>query len=112
MSPVKTASTYAQALSKVALIKRVIATHFHITPASFAVARGPERISWPRQIAMSLAREMTSLTFNQIGESFGGRDHATVINALHRVNDRYAAYPHDKASIDRVKQLIREQIGE
>jgi len=50
--------------------------------------RGPGKKKEPllaRQIAMKLIRDMTSLTLDEIGEAFGGRDHATVLNSINRV---------------------------
>ena len=41
----------------------------------------------PRQMAMALAKELTNMSLPEIGASFGGRDHTTVIHACHKVND-------------------------
>lgn len=46
------------------------------------------RIVWPRQLAMYLAREMTDESLPAIGRAFGGRNHATVLNAVRRTGDR------------------------
>lgn len=42
-------------------------------------------ISRPRQLAMTLAHELTGATIKQIGESFDGRDHTVIIAAKHRI---------------------------
>ena len=42
-------------------------------------------ISYPRQIAMYLSRELTDLSLPKIGEEFGGRDHTTVIHAHDKI---------------------------
>lgn len=47
----------------------------------------------PRWIAMGLARSMTDASLPVIGRLFGGRDHATVIHALHQLDQRRAADP-------------------
>ena len=39
-------------------------------------------VSWPRQIAMALCRELTTASTTKVGRHFGGRDHTTVINAI------------------------------
>jgi chromosomal replication initiator protein len=54
---------------------------------------GPNRTAGPlraRQLAIYLCREMTDLSLPQIGRAFGGRDHATVLNAIRRVEERRA----------------------
>jgi chromosomal replication initiator protein len=45
------------------------------------------RLAFPRQIAIFLAREMTSASLAQIGQRFGGRDHTTVIHACQKITD-------------------------
>ncbi|MCK4501750.1 MAG: chromosomal replication initiator protein DnaA, partial [Desulfuromonadales bacterium] len=39
----------------------------------------------PRQIAMYICREMTSLSYPEIGEKFGGKDHSTIIHAIKKI---------------------------
>jgi chromosomal replication initiator protein len=51
------------------------------------------RISWPRQLAMYLARELTDATLPAIGRAFGGRDHATVLYAVRRARERISTDP-------------------
>jgi chromosomal replication initiator protein len=50
-------------------------------------------ITWPRQVAMYLAREHTDATLPAIGRSFGGRNHTTVMHACRRAAQRLAADP-------------------
>jgi chromosomal replication initiator protein len=50
-------------------------------------------ITWPRQVAMYLAREHTDATLPAIGRSFGGRNHTTVMHACRRTAQRLAADP-------------------
>jgi chromosomal replication initiator protein len=51
------------------------------------------RLTWPRQVAMYLARELTDQTLPAIGRAFGGRDHTTVLHACKRTTQRIAADP-------------------
>ena len=51
------------------------------------------RVSWPRHLAMYLARELTDATLPAIGRAFGGRDHATVLYAVRRARDRITSDP-------------------
>jgi chromosomal replication initiator protein len=48
------------------------------------------RVTWPRQVAMYLARELTDTTLPSLGRQFGGRDHTTVLHAHQRITQRVA----------------------
>ena len=69
-------------------IQKKVSEHFDIRVADMTGKRRPEHIAFPRQIAMFLARQLTSSSFNEIGEAFGGRDHGTVLHACRSVKDR------------------------
>jgi chromosomal replication initiator protein len=58
-----------------------------------STSRSP-RVTWPRQIAMYLARELTDQTLPAIGRAFGGRDHTTVMYACKRTAERIKADEH------------------
>lgn len=66
-------------------IQKTVAEYFKIRVADLSSKNRRQSITRPRQIAMSLARELTSHSFPEIGDAFGGRDHTTVINACKRV---------------------------
>ena len=51
------------------------------------------RVSWPRQLAMYLSRQLTDATLPAIGRAFGGRDHATVLYAVRRAGERISSDP-------------------
>jgi chromosomal replication initiator protein len=76
--------------SAVEAIQGAAAASFDL-PCSSIV--GPSRAAAPlraRQLAIYLCREMTDLSLPQIGREFGGRDHATILNAVRRVEKRCA----------------------
>jgi len=66
-------------------IQKTVAEYFKIRIADLSSKSRRQSITRPRQIAMCLARELTSHSFPEIGDAFGGRDHTTVINACKRV---------------------------
>lgn len=70
------------------IIQKKVAEHFDIRLADMTSKRRPENIAFPRQVAMFLARQLTESSLNTIGESFGGRDHGTVLHACRLVKDR------------------------
>nr|MDQ6915692.1 chromosomal replication initiator protein DnaA [Actinomycetota bacterium] len=72
---------------------------FGLTVDELTSASRAARVSWPRQLAMYLARELTDASLPAIGRQFGGRDHATVLYAVRRAGKRIAsdASAHDAA---------------
>ncbi|MEQ1739247.1 MAG: chromosomal replication initiator protein DnaA [Methyloglobulus sp.] len=68
-------------------IQKTVAEYYKIRIADLSSKSRRQSVTRPRQIAMSLARELTSLSFPDIGDAFGGRDHTTVINACNRITD-------------------------
>ncbi len=66
-------------------IQRTVAAYFKVRVADLHSKRRSRSITRPRQIAMALAKELTSHSLPEIGDAFGGRDHTTVIHACRRV---------------------------
>jgi chromosomal replication initiator protein len=65
-------------------------------------------VTWPRQIAMYLARELTDQTLPAIGRAFGGRNHTTVMHACRRTAERIAT---DRDAYDTVRRLTEDLGG-
>ena len=59
----------------------------------------------PRHTAMFLTRQLTTLSLPEIGRRFGGRDHSTVLHAIHKVENMITNDPNFQAGLD---QLIKE----
>jgi len=68
-------------------IQKTVADYFKIKVLDMASKNRKQTITRPRQIAMRLARELTSHSLPEIGDAFGGRDHTTVINACKRIDE-------------------------
>jgi chromosomal replication initiator protein len=66
-------------------IQKTVAEYFKIRVADLLSKRRSRSIARPRQIAMALAKELTSHSLPEIGDRFGGRDHTTVLHACRRV---------------------------
>lgn len=78
---------------------------FGLTPDELLSSSRAARVSRPRQIAMYLARELTSESLPAIGRQFGGRDHTTVLHAHRRTAKRIAE---DAATRELVDNLLAE----
>ena len=68
-------------------IKKTVAQHYNIRVSDLNSPRRTRSIARPRQIAMSLAKELTNHSYPEIGENFGGRDHTTVMHACKKVKE-------------------------
>ena len=68
-------------------IQKVTAEYFNIRVSDLHSKRRSRSITRPRQLAMSIAKELTKNSLPEIGESFGGRDHTTVIHACKKIEE-------------------------
>ncbi len=67
------------------IIKRV-GIHFNVKVSDLKSPKRLKAVVLPRQIAMYLARQLTSASYPEIGERFGGKDHSTIIHAIRKVD--------------------------
>jgi chromosomal replication initiator protein len=84
----RTNSGGPRAVRSIADIQAAVGQHFNLSPEELLSSARTPRIAWPRQIAMYLARELTSESLPAIGRHFGGRDHTTVLHAWRRTSAR------------------------
>ena len=68
-------------------IIRKVADHYNLRMSDMMSARRSRIISRPRQLAMFLAKNLTSKSLPEIGRRFGGRDHTTVIHAVKKIEE-------------------------
>jgi chromosomal replication initiator protein len=66
-------------------IQKVIASHFSIKVSDIKSPKRLKALVLPRQIAMYLSRQLTSCSYPEIGERFGGKDHSTIIHAIKKI---------------------------
>lgn len=67
-------------------IQKTVADYYKIKVAEFFSKKRTRAIARPRQLAMWLCREVTSHSYPEIGDAFGGRDHTTVIHAVKTID--------------------------
>ncbi|MBW7851824.1 MAG: chromosomal replication initiator protein DnaA [Rhodospirillales bacterium] len=68
-------------------IQKRVAEHFNIRVADMHSARRSRQVARPRQVAMYLAKQLTSRSLPEIGRKFGGRDHTTVMHAVKKIDE-------------------------
>jgi len=66
-------------------IQKQVAEHFNIRVSEMSSARRARNIARPRQIAMYLAKQLTTRSLPEIGRKFGNRDHTTVMHAVKQI---------------------------
>ena len=68
-------------------IQRTAAEYYKIKVADMMSRRRSRSVARPRQVAMALAKELTNHSLPEIGDSFGGRDHTTVLHACRKIKE-------------------------
>jgi chromosomal replication initiator protein len=71
-------------------IQRIVCEHFALKLSDMKAKKRTKEVALPRQVAMYLSKQLTSLSLNDIGNNFGGKDHATVIYACKQVEEKKA----------------------
>ncbi|MFZ1101239.1 MAG: chromosomal replication initiator protein DnaA [Steroidobacteraceae bacterium] len=66
-------------------IQKTVADYYKVRMADLLSKRRSRSVARPRQVAMALAKELTSHSLPEIGDAFGGRDHTTVLHACKRI---------------------------
>lgn len=88
-------------------IQEVVAKYFNISPKDIKSSKRSNDIAYPRQIAMFLCRDLANMPFTKIGESFGKRDHTTVMHACSKIDSEIkSSKENTKLIVDSVKNII------
>lgn len=66
-------------------ILKKVSSHFNIKISDIKSAKRLKAVVLPRQIAMYLSRQLTSSSYPEIGDRFGGKDHSTIIHAIRKI---------------------------
>jgi chromosomal replication initiator protein len=68
-------------------IQKIVAEYYQIRMSDVLSKRRNRSVARPRQIAMALAKELTTHSLPEIGDAFGGRDHTTVLHACRKIQE-------------------------
>ena len=90
------------------IIQRVVAGHYNLTPNDLKGKKRSAGIVKPRHIAIYLCRELTEFSLNEIGQSFGGRDHTTVIHSCRIIEETSRSDSNLYSALERLKRMIKE----
>jgi chromosomal replication initiator protein len=97
-----------QANLSIDIVQRVVSDFFSISPIDIKGKKKTKNIVGPRQIAMYLARDMTEYSTTEVGQSFGGRDHTTVMYSCQKIEDQIRTDPNIYSTLQTLKRMIRE----
>ncbi len=87
-------------------IQKRVAEHFNIRMSDMHSARRARAVARPRQVAMYLAKQLTSRSLPEIGRKFGGRDHTTVMHAVRKIDELREGDINLSEDIDLLRRML------
>ena len=87
-------------------IQKRVSDYYNIRVAEMSSARRAQMVARPRQVAMYLAKQLTSRSLPEIGRKFGNRDHTTVMHAIKKVEQ----VSHSDPSFGEDVELLRRML--
>jgi chromosomal replication initiator protein len=88
-------------------IQKTVADYYKIRVAEMFSKKRSRTVARPRQVAMALAKELTTLSLPDIGEAFGGRDHTTVLHACRKIAELKTTQMEIARDFDALVQVLR-----
>ena len=87
MENLKDLLSFQERMITVNNIQKTVAEYFKIRVADLLSKSRARQVARPRQMAMTLAKELTDHSLPEIGDFFGGRDHTTVLHATRKIKE-------------------------
>jgi chromosomal replication initiator protein len=90
-------------------VQREVSSYFEVKLHDL---KGPKRhraVSHPRMIAMYLSRQLTSMSYPEIGSRFGGKDHSTIISAVRKIEKKMAEDPSLRSVVSTLTARLRQR---
>jgi chromosomal replication initiator protein len=88
-------------------ILRRVGEVFHVKVQDLRAKTRTKAVAFPRQVAMYLARQLTSDSYAEIGRAFGGKDHTTVLHAVNKIDSLLQQDPKFRRTLDHIINTIR-----
>jgi chromosomal replication initiator protein len=89
-------------------VQKIVADHFKLRIADLKSKRRQRAFAHPRQIAMFLARKLTSSSYPEIGEKFGGKDHTTVMHNVRKIEGTLDKDLDLKADVEALERQLEQ----
>jgi chromosomal replication initiator protein len=97
-----------QANVSIEIIQRVVAEYYHLSPNDLKGKKKTQNIVYPRQLAMSIIRELTENSTTEIGQFIGGRDQTTVMHSCDKIEGLIHSDPQVDSLIQTLIRLIKD----
>jgi chromosomal replication initiator protein len=88
-------------------IQRRVAEHFNIRLGEMTSDRRARAVARPRQVAMYLAKQLTTRSLPEIGRKFGGRDHTTVMHAVRKIEELQVTDPALAEDVELLRRMLQ-----
>jgi chromosomal replication initiator protein len=88
-------------------IQRRVAEHFNIRLGEMTSERRARAVARPRQVAMYLAKQLTTRSLPEIGRKFGGRDHTTVMHAVRKIEELRSTDPALAEDVELLRRMLQ-----
>ena len=98
--------TQQEKILSIELIQETISKYFNISVNDLKGIKRSVDVTFPRQIAMYLCRNVAGQPLTVIGSKFGNRDHTTVLHACNKIENEVKENPSTKRIVDSVKNLL------
>ena len=87
-------------------IQETVGKYFNVNPKDLKGSKRSNDITFPRQIAMFLCRNVANMSLPQIGRDFGKRDHTTVMHACNKIEKEIKTNSNTKLIVESVKNIL------
>ncbi len=86
-----------------------VARTYQVSPEDICSQKRNAAVSKARQVSMYVVREITQMSMVEIGQTFGGRDHSTVVYALRQIEDKLEKEAHTRDTVNDIVKNIRDR---
>ena len=87
-------------------IQELVSKYFNINQKDLISAKRSNDVTFPRQIAIYLCRNIAQMSLPQIGKSFGNRDHTTIMHSIDKIDKLMSTDQNTKLIVESVKNLL------
>lgn len=88
-------------------IIEAVCEHYNVRRSDVLSQRRTKNLAFPRHVAMFLTKELTTLTLSEIGNTFGGRDHSTVLHGINKIRGLRLKDNNLRAELERLEMILR-----
>jgi chromosomal replication initiator protein len=88
-------------------VKEAVVKYFKLKPSDMITKKRTQPVAFARQVAMYISRELTDMSLPEIGQSFGGRDHSTVIHAYETIQNKKETDLIFHEELNKIVELIK-----